>query len=318
MKTQRGKPGPARTMAALLGLAALFPAGLGAADPVPVLIYESVFATPDRLDDWLVEGPGTKRWKDGAMILEPTATPAVVAYWEKNGRKNLDGASEYYRVAEDTIRGPHPEMVARLRSAKGDFAGGHIVVWNTRCVTPADYQIEFDFRPLTPIGLAIVHFSARARTGGDVLGEGLAPRHGVFRSYTHGDLDTYHISYFANNPTGGQRGTCNLRKNHGFHLLATGPDLCSEGLDYAKPGFSLKAFRVAVRKLGPVIRFTIDGREVFTVTDRGVNDVLTEDGRVAARGVDTGPALAGGRMALRQMVGLSAEYSRFRVYRLSN
>lgn len=318
MRTTRGKASPARTLAAWLGMAAFIPGLLCAADPAPVLIYENVFATPDALEDWLVEGPGTKRWQAGVMILEPTATPAVVAHWEKNGRKNLDGASEYYRVAEEAIRGVDPEMVPRLRSAKGDFAGGHIVVWNKRCVTPADYQIEFDFRPLTPIGLAIVHFSARARTGGDVLGEGLAPRYGVFRSYTHGDLDTYHISYFANNPTGGMRGTCNLRKNHGFHLLATGPDLCSEGLDYAKPGFSSKAYRVAVRKLGPVIRFTIDGREVFTVTDRGVNDVLTEDGRVATRGVDTGPALAGGRMALRQMVGLTAEYSRFRIYRLSH
>ena len=63
----------------------------------------------------------------------------------------------------------------------------------------------------------LVFLNARAVNGANVFGPAFQSRTGVFKQYHSGDLNSYHISYWA-----AGRGFANLRKNHGFHLAASG------------------------------------------------------------------------------------------------
>jgi hypothetical protein len=55
---------------------------------------------------------------------------------------------------------------------------------------------------------------------------------------------------------------------------------------------------------------------VISYDDKQFNTILKSDGSVKEEHVDTGPHLGGGRVALRQMIGLKAFYSNFKAYRL--
>lgn len=93
---------------------------------------------------------------------------------------------------------------------------GHLVCWLTKEVPP-DFLLEFTFRPQNrKQGLAIVFFAARGDGGRSVFDPGLKPRDGTFVQYLRGDIDNYHISYWA-----GDRGTANVRKNRGFHFVGS-------------------------------------------------------------------------------------------------
>jgi hypothetical protein len=136
----------------------------------------------------------------------------------------------------------------------------------------------------------------------------------VFSSYTRGDIDCYHISYWANNAAVGLRGTCNLRKNSGFYNLANGIDPSVKDLDYSSEKFMFRKHRIRLEKIKDRIAFYVDGKLAIEYSDKKINDVLDADGNPKERNVDTGGVLGGGRIGLRQMVGLKAEYSNFKVY----
>lgn len=96
----------------------------------------------------------------------------------------------------------------------------HLVCWLTKEM-PADFLLEFKVRPQDrKNGLNIIFFNARGLHGESIFDPALKPRSGLFAQYHSGDLNNYHISYWA-----GDRGTANVRKNCGFHLVATGKDL---------------------------------------------------------------------------------------------
>lgn len=289
------------------------------------LLYESRFDTKASADDWTIEGPGDKRSSDGRLTIENDASLPLLTRWRADGERAMS-IETYQRVIEDAVRQRRPAMLHAMSDAAGKIVGGHVTVWNNKVVTPPDFYLEYEFRPLSPIGLAIVHFSATGRDGSDVFDPKLAPRLGVFRSYTNGDINCYHISYWANGPTDGRRGTSNLRKNAGFFNIASGPDRATAQLDAptAPPSSapttrrSPRAAKIGVLKRGPKIRFYVDDRFVLGVDDRRVQDTRDADGlKVVARDVDTGEPLGGGRIALRQMAGQIGEYSNFRVYRLT-
>jgi hypothetical protein len=134
--------------------------------------------------------------------------------------------------------------------------------------------------------LAIVFFCARGRTGEDIFDPRLAPRDGTFAHYHSGDLNCYHISYFA-----GARGTANLRKNHGFHLIQEKPDLVAVWR------------HLQLVRVGPRIRLSVDGQPCIDWVD---------DGTIG------GPSLGGGKLGFRQMNHLLwGEYANLRVYGLA-
>lgn len=134
----------------------------------------------------------------------------------------------------------------------------HLVCW-LRKEAPADFLLEFTFRPQNrQEGLAIVFFNARGLKGESVFDPALAPRDGTFDQYHSGDLDNYHISYWA-----AGRETAHIRKNKGFHLVAKGKDMVAPA-----PADAFQTIRVYKR----------DGR-IRLIVDNVVAVAYDDDGK---------------------------------------
>jgi hypothetical protein len=169
--------------------------------------------------------------------------------------------------------------------------GLHIVNWN-RQDFPADFMCEWDFRRTVDTGLCILFFCAKGVNGEDVFDPKLAPRDGTFKLYTNGDINCYHISYYACG-----RDSANLRKNHGFYLAAIGPDLVTP-----KPLSRWQT--ITLYKRGPQVRLAVDGR---------LSIAFDDDGRTY------GPVWGAGKIGLRQMAHThTAMYDNFRVWRIAD
>lgn len=133
----------------------------------------------------------------------------------------------------------------------------HLVCWLTKEV-PADFLLEFTVRPKDrKEGLNIVFFNARGLNGKSIFDPSLQKRNGLFKQYHSGDLNNYHVSYWA-----GDRGFSNLRKNRGFHLVASGEDYIAAG--------EANAFQtVQIYKHGGTIRIMVDGLVAVAFDDDG-------------------------------------------------
>ena len=280
------------------------------------LVYENNFNKDKGASDWVMEGPGEFEIGHGKMTMWPLAQKAMLAKWESAGRKTLDPKTEYYQTIEKALKAQAYPKLETLYNDKGTLNGGHIVLWNKKIKTQDDYAVEFDFKPLSPIGLAILFFSGNGGNGEDLFDPTLKDRHGVFGSYIRGDINCYHISYWANNAAVGKRGSCNLRKNHGFYNLANESDPSVAQLDYTQPKFTFTTHHIRLEKVANTITFYINGQQVISYKDKQFNDTLGDNGGVQEANVDTGSYLKGGRIGLRQMTGLKAEYSNFKVYQL--
>ena len=168
---------------------------------------------------------------------------------------------------------------------------GHLVCWLTKEM-PADFLLELKLRPRDrKEGLAIVFFNARGLAGQSIFDPALAPRKGIFNQYHSGDLNNYHVSYWA-----GNRSTAHIRKNKGFALVAAGRDLVA--------GAPAETFQtVRIYKRGGLIRVMVD--DVVSVA-------CDDDGKTY------GPVWAhSGWIGLRQMEHtVRCEYGDLRVYPL--
>jgi hypothetical protein len=126
--------------------------------------------------------------------------------------------------------------------AKPSTTDNHLVCWLTKEM-PADFLLEFKVRPQDrKNGLNIIFFNARGQRGESIFDPALKLRSGLFAQYHSGDLNNYHISYWA-----GERGTANVRKNRGFHLVATGKDLVVTALAEAFQTIRLYKHRGIIR-----------------------------------------------------------------------
>lgn len=167
----------------------------------------------------------------------------------------------------------------------------HLVCWLTKEM-PADFLLEFTVRPRDrQRGLNIVFFNARGLNGENIFEPPIADRDGTFPQYHSGDLNNYHISYWA-----GGRGTANCRKNRGFHLAAVGEDLVN-----TTPANAFQTVRLYKR--GGRIRLMVD--DIVSVK-------FDDDGKLF------GPVHThSGWIGLRQMAHTdSCEYGYVRVYPL--
>ncbi len=171
--------------------------------------------------------------------------PADAADWILEGGRSL-------RVENGSL-----VLESDRKSTQPESRGNHLVCWLKREI-PADFLLEFSVRPENRHrGLNIVFFNARGLRGESVFDPALAKRDGDFAQYHSGDLNNYHISYWA-----GDRGTANLRKNRGFHLVATGPDLVS--------GSPTDAFQtILLYKRDGRIRLSVDGTPCLSWDDDG-------------------------------------------------
>ena len=144
-----------------------------------------------------------------------------------------------------------------LESQPTDDDRNHLVCWLRREV-PADFLLEFTVRPQDrKKGLNIVFFNARGVNGESIFDPTLQERNGVFKQYHSGDLNNYHVSYWA-----GDRGFSNLRKNHGFHLV-------SSGKDYIIAGGPREFQTVQIYKRAEKIRVAVDGLVAVAFDDDG-------------------------------------------------
>lgn len=133
----------------------------------------------------------------------------------------------------------------------------HLVCWLTKEV-PADFLLEFTVRPQDrKQGLNIVFFNARGLNGESIFDSSLQKRNGLFKQYHSGDLNNYHVSYWA-----GDRSFSNLRKNRGFHLVASGEDYIAAG--------NANTFQtVQIYKRSEKIRVMVDGLVALAFDDDG-------------------------------------------------
>lgn len=187
-----------------------------------------------------------------------------------------------------------PRGCLRLENAESPGLGqkANYVLW-CRKAFPADLLLEMDFRPIREPGLAMLFFSASGRGGQDLFDPSLAPRTGEYVQYHHGDINAFHLSFFRRKEKDERSfHTCNLRKSYGFYLVSQGADPIPDAAD--ADGF----YTLSLLKLGPDIRFAVNGLEVLSFRDDGQT---------------YGPRLGGGCIGLRQLAPMAGEYANLRV-----
>lgn len=162
----------------------------------------------------------------------------------------------------------------------------HHVYWCPETF-PADFIAEWEVQNHHPeAGLCIIFFAATGLNGEDVFDPSLKPRNGIFKQYTKGDLNNYHISYYANTPTQKNRPFSHLRKNRGFKKVQVG-----------EPG--IPATSTAIHKLRLVKH---NGRIQMFLDDVQIID-WTDDN-----------PLEGGKIGFRQMKWTQFAYRYFNVW----
>lgn len=191
-----------------------------------------------------------------------------------------------------------PQRRMRLESTAPAYEGqqANLVFWCPDDL-PADVAISWDFWPIHEPGLAIMFFAARGRAGEDLFAPSLQRRTGVYSEYHSGDINAYHVSYFRRRWAEERAlNLCNLRKSHGFHLVAQGADPVPPVVDARGP------YRMELVHVRGRVHFSVNQIPTFAWTD---------DGSIG------GPPLAGGKIGFRQMAPLIAEYANLRVHRLA-
>lgn len=136
---------------------------------------------------------------------------------------------------------------------------GHHVFWCPE-VFPTDFVAEWEVQNRHPeAGLCILFFSAAGLNGEALFHPALKPRSGIFEQYTKGDINNYHISYYANTPTQKDRPFSHLRKNKGFKKVQVG-----------KPGIpsaSTTVHKLRLIKHRGRIQLFLDDRSIIDWTD---------------------------------------------------
>lgn len=185
----------------------------------------------------------------------------------------------------------------RLQNAMGAELGqkANYVLWCDK-VFPSNIKIEWEFRPLTDVGLCIMFFAAVGKDGVDLFDPSLTPRTGEYHLYHSGDMNAFHVSYFRRKEADERAfHTCNLRKSYGFHLVAQGADPIPGSEDVKD------FYKITITKWENEVTFAINDLSVFTYVD---------DGKTF------GQLLGGGRIGFRQLAPLVAEYKNLKVYEL--
>lgn len=213
------------------------------------------------------------------LYSNPMASAADVADWRLEG--------------DASISFPRQRMRLEQAYERDMDAGRHanFIYW---CPVdfPADIAVSWDFKPLSDAGLAMFWSGVKGRNGADLFDPSLAPRDGNYPQYFDGDINALHVSYYRRNPTETPFRTCNLRKSHGFHLVAQGGDPLPDARD------ALDSYRIQVFRRGPLFVFCMNDLELFRWEDDGVS---------------TGPVNTDGKIGFRQMAGLIAEYANLEV-----
>ncbi len=204
--------------------------------------------------------PGDVDW-DHPSYQSGFESPVALKDWKLEGGKRM-AVENGKLVLESKAEGD-------MNSAESN----HLVCWLTKEM-PGDFLLEFKVRPRNRTqGLNIVFFNARGVHGESIFDPSLQPRTGIFKQYHSGDINNYHISYWA-----AERGTVNVRKNAGFQHVATGSDLISPA-----PPDALQTVRLYKR--GGTIRLMVDDIVSVAFDDDGktFGPVWTNPGWIGLR-----------------------------------
>ncbi|BDD00815.1 DUF1961 family protein [Persicobacter psychrovividus] len=184
--------------------------------------------------------------------------------WELEGGKSME------------IKNKALCLESESRPDPSSLSGNHMVAW-LKPEMPADFFLTYRFRPENKQeGLAILFFNARGVNGSSIFDKQLKKRAGYFPDYHSGDLNNYHISYWS-----GKRQGANLRKNHGFHLVAQGNDpISTDSTD--------RFHRIGLLKKGKNISLFVDGVETLQYEDDGAvgGRAITQPGWIGLRQMD--------------------------------
>ncbi len=200
-------------------------------------------------------------------------------------------------VLEGSATISFPNRKLRLENALNANEGqkANYVLWCPEDF-PANVRIEWKFRPIKEPGLAILFFAAKGQGGEDIFAPSLAKRTGEYVQYHHGDINTFHVSYFRRKePDERALHTCNLRKSYGFYLVAQGGDPIPDADE------CVKMYGLTLEKKGNVVRFWVENVEVFCYVDDGET---------------YGQFLSDGKIGFRQLAPMIGEYADLKVYAL--
>lgn len=212
-----------------------------------------------------------------------------------NPLENVENIRDFIIEGKAEVSFHHGAM--RLENAMEAELGqkANYVLWCDK-VFPSNIKIEWEFRPLTDVGLCIMFFAAVGKDGRDLFDPSLTPRTGEYPLYHSGDINAFHVSYFRRKEADERAfHTCNLRKSYGFHLVAQGADPIP-GSEDAKD-----FYKITLTKWENEVTFAVNGLSVFTYVDDGTT---------------FGQLLGGGRIGFRQLAPLVAEYKNLKVYEL--
>ncbi|PPL01675.1 DUF1961 family protein [Parapedobacter indicus] len=216
-------------------------------------------------------------YEKGELLYENTLSdPAAVRGWVMEGPGKLEFKNGWMELYAEQQQWHHVFWCPQT------FPGSFIAEWEVQNLH-------------TEAGLLITFFAAAGRNGEDLFDSALPPREGTFKYYTKDQINSYHISYYANNPKNPTREFAHLRKNSGFALVQTGP----EGIPKTSP--AVHHIKL-VKDLGRIC-FFIDGRKIIDWTDDGNTQ---------------GPVLGAGKIGFRQMQWSHFRYRNFRVWQLTH
>ena len=215
----------------------------------------------------------------------PLAQASDVDGWQMEGEGKVTFANGRMRLEGTRDPGPDTDRAANQLA--------NLVYWCPE-EFPDNIVISWDFWPVAEPGLCIIFFAARGRKGEDLFDPALAPRTGPYTQYHSGDINALHVSYFRRRYPSADRNfcTCNLRKSRGFHMVAQGADPIPCVRDAQGP------YHMELLKAGPRVRFSINTLPILDWTD----DAST-----------FGPVLTSGKIGIRQMTPMVAEYANFKV-----
>ncbi|HEU5138336.1 MAG TPA: DUF1961 family protein [Bacillales bacterium] len=213
----------------------------------------------------------------------------------ENPLQSLDDIREFQLEGEAAISFPLQRMRMENKRNPKEGQKSNFVFWCPENF-PANVAVTWDFWPLREPGLCILFFSAMGRNGEDLFDAELSSRTGIYDQYHHGDINTYHVSYFRRKqPDERIFHTCNLRKSYGFHLVTQGADPIPAVGDAEGP------YRLTLLQYEGEITFLINDLSVFHWFDDGKK---------------YGLPLGVGKIGFRQMAPLIAEYANLQVFEI--
>jgi len=176
-----------------------------------------------------------------------------------------------------------------------DGSTGHFNFWCPEKF-PDKIIVEWEFMPLSEMGVCHIFFAAAGGNGEDIFDESLPGRDGHFQQYINDMINNYYIIYFSN-----RRLFRTTNFSTTWLMKCAKASLLTLGRTAVNPG-EKRFYKMCLIKDGPHIQLLADGKVCLDYTDSDAEK--------------NGPALESGRISFRQMAVTKAAYHGFKVWEL--